>query len=359
MNAQELLSLYATGEKNFPEVKLREINLSRANLSGINFSDADLRQANFNRANLIGANFVCTNLSGANLWGANLMRVNVSGANLWGANLGESDLRRADLRGADLRGADFMKAKLRGTDARGADFRGADLSEANLIGADLRKSDFSRTYLSRANLTRANLDGADLRGADLGGAILTRVQAIGTNFEGANLTGACLEDWQIDRQTNLERAICDYVYLKEDRTERRPQNPNLTFALGEFIVLVRRDRETLNLVFSEGIDWRAFLLAFEQLQTKFDGNGRLSVRTLGYENDGIFAICLDLPKEADRSAIAQFFEQQYAQMLKPLEQHDRSQLEVEDSDIQRYRQHNTNLMTMIRVLAARPIQEKE
>jgi uncharacterized protein YjbI with pentapeptide repeats len=359
MDASQLLSRYATGEKNFREANLREANLNRANLSGINLSDADLRQANLIRANLIGANFVRANLSGANLGSANLMRVNLSGANLWGTNLSESDLRRADLRGADLRGADLMRAKLRGADVRGADFRGADLSEANLIGADLRRSDFSQTYLSRANLTRANLDGADLSGADLRGVIFTRVQAIGTNFEGAILTGACLENWQIDRQTHLNHVTCDYLYLKEDYTERRPKNPNKTFSFGEFIFLVQQTRETINLGFAEGIDWRAFLLTLEQLHAEFNDSGVISVQTLGHENDGVLVVRLGIPIEADRAAIAQFFEQQYVQILKQLEHQDRTLFQLEDPEIRRYRQQNANLMDMIHRLAARPVQESE
>ncbi|MDY6785990.1 MAG: pentapeptide repeat-containing protein [Cyanobacteriota bacterium] len=359
MDASQLLSRYAIGEKNFREVNLREANLSRANLSAINLSDADLRQANLFRANLIGANFIRANLSGANLGGANLMRVNVSGANLWGANLSETDLRRADLRGADLRGADLMKAKLRGSDVRGADLRGADLSEVNLIGADLRRSDFSQTYLSRANLTRANLDGADLSGSDLRGVILTRVQAVGTNFEGAILTGAYVEDWQIDRYTNLNHVICDYIYLKEDRTERRPKNPNKTFSFGEFVFLVQKDREALNLIFAEGIDWRAFLLAFEQLHVEFNNSGAISVQTLGYESDGIFAVGLSIPMGADRDAIAHFFEHQYAQIVKQLERQDRTLFHIPNSEIQHYREQNANLTNIMSVLAAaQPVRER-
>lgn len=353
MDASQLLCRYAAGETDFRAAQLREANLSRTNLSGANFSDADLRKANLARSKLIGANLIRANLSGANLSGANCIRVNLSGANLWGANLSDSDLRRADLRGADLRGADLLQAKLRGADLRGADLQGADLSKVNLTGTDLRGSNFSRTYLSRANLTRANLGGADLRGADLRGVTLTQVRAIAANFEGATLTGACLEDWQIDRETNFHNVICDYVYLKEDQQERRPKNLYETFRLGQFAQLFQKYCETVDFLFPDGIDWHAFLLAFEQLQQEYDG--KLLLRAMAYENDGTFAIGIDIPPDTDKVGLEKSFEEKYQRELKQVENSYRLELKAREPEIENYKHQNTHLLGIVKLLASKQV----
>ena len=79
-NAEERITRYKAGERDF----------SGANLVG---------------ARLRGANLVEANLDGANLDGANLFEANLDGANLRGANLRGAILRGANLDGANLRGA--------------------------------------------------------------------------------------------------------------------------------------------------------------------------------------------------------------------------------------------------------------
>lgn len=87
LSAEEALSRYASGERNF----------SWKDLSGLDLHGADLRDTN--------------------LFGSNLSRTNLTDANLEGANLGQANLRRvflagADLTGADVTGAEMMEAQL-------------------------------------------------------------------------------------------------------------------------------------------------------------------------------------------------------------------------------------------------------
>jgi hypothetical protein len=72
---------------------------------------------------------------------------------------------------------------------------------------------------------------------------------IRTNFNNANLTGACIKDWHINSETNLNEVICEYVYLDEKKTERRPINGN--FAPGEFASLYKNIIETTDLIISK------------------------------------------------------------------------------------------------------------
>jgi len=195
-------------------------DLTEADLRGANLSDADLRDANLSNADLSNAD-----LSGANLCETNLCRANLSGI-LCGADLSRADLRGAnlyiaDLCGADLSGSNLSGANLRVADLRGADLRGANLSEANLSGANLAMS-----------------------------------QVIGTNFYNATLTDSCIKDWLINSATNLDKVICEYVYLgiegnyfNYSKTERRPINGN--FAPGEFASLYKKIIETTDLILSK------------------------------------------------------------------------------------------------------------
>jgi uncharacterized protein YjbI with pentapeptide repeats len=159
-------------------------------------------------------------------------------------NLSGTDLSKADLSGANLGGAFLLQANL-----NGANLGGAFLVEAFLLDAKL-----SGAFLFDATLFDANLFDADLRWADLSGANLAMSQVIGTNFYNATLTGACIKDWYINSETNLEKVICEYVYLdweyldygNVEKKERRPINGN--FAPGEFASLYKKIIETTDLI---------------------------------------------------------------------------------------------------------------
>jgi Pentapeptide repeats (8 copies) len=85
----------------------------------------------------------------------NLFRADLQKAQLPGADFSRSDLTNAVLEGANLQGA-FL---------RGTYLRGAGLEGANLAGADLQKADFFGAALGGANLDGANLSGTNLTGS--------------------------------------------------------------------------------------------------------------------------------------------------------------------------------------------------
>jgi uncharacterized protein YjbI with pentapeptide repeats len=162
-------------------------------------------------------------------------------------------------------------------DLSGAYFREANFREANLSKVDLSRSDLSRANLSGANLSGANLNGADLSGTNLNGANLSKAnlgntlliasQLLKSNLTAANLTGACIQDWNINSATQLDDVTCKYIYLKSEwswqeqkylRRDRRPSSPNRIFASGEFTKLFQKAFDTVDLIFTDGIDWKAF-----------------------------------------------------------------------------------------------------
>ncbi|WP_235335367.1 MULTISPECIES: pentapeptide repeat-containing protein [Aphanizomenon] len=156
----------------------------------------------------------------------------------------------------DLSRSNLSDAELSGANLTGTYLNGADLSKANLICAGLFE----------ANLIEIDLNGADLRWADLSWADLSRAnlttsQVVGTNFHNATLTGSCIKDWQINIKTNLDKVICEYVYLDLtiqdyyldfNNTERRPINGN--FAPGEFASLYKKIIENTNLIISKTLE---------------------------------------------------------------------------------------------------------
>ncbi|MDZ7959621.1 MAG: pentapeptide repeat-containing protein [Aulosira sp. DedQUE10] len=95
MTAEELLELYAAGERDFSGINLEEANLSGANLS----------KANFSRANLLGADLSEANLSRANLSYAKLSLCRFIGTNLEGAKVTDADIVGASLENVNLKGA--------------------------------------------------------------------------------------------------------------------------------------------------------------------------------------------------------------------------------------------------------------
>ena len=234
--------------------------------------------------------------------------------NLSGADLSKADLSGAILSNIKLSGADLSNIKLSNIKLSRKKLSGADLSKANLSGADL-----SGANLSGADLSEANLSEADLSEANLSEAIITATQTLYTDFNNANLTGACIQDWNINHQTNLNNVSRDYIFLKQkwnDKTqkydflERRPQDHNKKFNPGESTKLFKKALETVDLIFSEGIDWKAFLTSFEKLQIEC-GSHELSIHSFENKDDGAFVIRVNVPTAAEKAEIKKYLKRQY------------------------------------------------
>jgi hypothetical protein len=155
-----------------------------------------------------------------------------------------------------------------------ANLKGADLSGANLSRADLSYTDLSGKDLCSANLSYANLSYANLSYANLSEINFWAAQVLGTNFSGATLTGACIADWQIGSSTILDGVKCDYIFRIYDRAKRKfmgrlPVDPGSFFAPGEFtqrFQIIASALETIDITFTEGIDWQAFFQSFQKLR---------------------------------------------------------------------------------------------
>ena len=296
-----------------------------------NLTEANLPRAYLPRANLIGAD-----LSGANLSGANLTLAPLSMAKLSEANLSKAELVGANLIGADLSGANLLRARL----------TGADLGIAKLI---------------KANLTLAELDVAKLIEADLTGSNLKMIRALKTNFQNAILTGACIEDWNINSETNLNGVICDYIYSRENKQERRPSDPNKNFAPGEFTKLFTRITKTVDLIFKDGIDWQIFLKTFQELRVESDTGELPVVQTIENKGDGAFVIRVKVPNDVDEGEYEQKFRQKYELQLEAKDEKIKllgeqkdfyyQQVETIRKDNSNIRKDNTRLIRIVETMA--------
>jgi hypothetical protein len=221
------------------------------------------------------------------------------------------------------------------------DLKGIDLSGASLRGANL-----SRVNLSGANLTGANLSNANLSEANLTGANLTAVQGLNTNFEKALLTGACIQDWNINHQTKLDEIICSYVYLQNYQQERRPSSGN--FAPGDFTMLVQKVVETIEFLFRDGLDGKAFAQSFQKVQVENEGK-QLEIQSIERKGDAV-VVRVRASSDADKAKIHSEFIRGYELAKETLEAQYQARQEDKEKQIDRLllvsREHQERLVEL-------------
>lgn len=373
----------ALSSANLSHAILKRTTLSRADLSNADLSSANLSVADLTGANLTSAKLTNTQLSGAYLSGTYLTNARLSNTNLSGADLTSTKLSGADLSGANLSSANLSdaylsRANLSHTNLSGADFSRANLAAANLSHADLSGAYLSNAYLHEVNLSAASLVGAYLRAANLRAANLSHANLSRANLSYANLsyanlsativlaadmnhvvfTGACVQDWQIDGNTNLASAICDFIYQQYNEatgkfSHRLPVDRHATFAAGDFtqhFQIPTSVLETVTLPFTEGIDWPTFFSAFQAVSQQHRQDA-IAIQRLGTQGR-TFVVGLSIPKEADAKAIKAEIVQRYQTQLPAAEATYKLELQLEQSEIDRYKQKSTDLVAVTQLLAA-------
>ena len=325
-----LLSVYVNRriyKKDLKFENLRIVSFAFATLGGTTFSGADLTDATFAHARLKSTNFANSRQRPTILthvrW-HHSQRIDR-------ARLGTSNLQDPRVR--------TLLTTLDGIDQ---DLTNADLRSVNLAGAKLQ----------RITLTGANLNGATLQGAELYEATLTEAQCVGTDFNGAQLTGACLEAWNIDNTTQLDGAICEYVYLLNNQQERRPSSG--MFEQGEFTKLFEEVLDTIDLIFRNGLDWKAFVAAFDKVRVE-NGDTELGIQSIENKGDGVMVVKLQASPDADKDKIHQAMMTEYDIALKAIEEKYRTELNAKDTEISIYRQQSADLMEIAKLQASRPI----
>ncbi|TAF06644.1 MAG: hypothetical protein EAZ77_11895 [Nostocales cyanobacterium] len=152
-NAEELLNLYAAGEKDFQNSDLTAANLQGANLRYINLTGATLKRADLSSADLRNALLLRANLSNAMLNKANLSQANMTRADLSRAVMTKANFTKATMLRVDLSGSILLEANL-----ENARLREANLKDANLRGANLEKANFTQAQYNYKTLFPEDFD---------------------------------------------------------------------------------------------------------------------------------------------------------------------------------------------------------
>ena len=262
----------------------------------------------FNGADLTDAKFTGARLKSTDLRQANLTRVCWYGTKMLdNARLGDSYLKDTQLR-------QWLIGKGTNQNFNGKSLQGVNLKRANLTDASFIEADLSEANLQYADLSRAKL--------------------IKTQLDDTNLTGACIEDWNINIETNLEGVICDYIYLKQGQQERRPSNPNRNFKPGEFAKLVKKSVETVDLIFKKGVDWRAVAYSIKNTQV-LNENTPIAIQSIENRGDGVVLIKVNVAQNADKGKIESDFWKGYEFANKTLKEQYEVRLLDKDKEINR------------------------
>jgi uncharacterized protein YjbI with pentapeptide repeats len=216
------------------------------------------------------------------------------------------------------------------------------------MGADLKEANLKDAYISQATFREACLEGANL----------TLTQAVNTNFTSVQMTGACVEAWNIESTTKLDNVDCRFVYLLEypkpetDDRERRPSSGD--FQPGEFTKLFEEVLNTVDLIFRDGINWKAFVTAFKKVQVE-NQDTELAIQSIENKGDGVVVVKVGVPLDADKEKIHSDFTQSYQLALQAVEEKYKAQLQAKDEQIVIYRQQSGEMKEIISLLASKPI----
>ena len=321
--------LFWIEDKRVPSIR-KYINAITA-IGGTSFYNADLTDADFTSANLKNANFQKANLTRTRFYETTKLDL---------ARVGNSILSNRNILNLLVTG-----------NGRGKSYSAANLKGANLIGVDLKN----------ANLKYADITEAIFQGANLELANLTFAQAVGTDFTTALMTGACVEAWNIESTTKLNNVDCRFVYLLEnpklgtDDRERRPSSGE--FRPGEFTKLFEEVLNTVDLIFRDGIDWKAFVTAFKKLQVENEDT-ELAIQSIENKGEGVVVVKVSVPVDANKEKIHSDFTQNYQIALQAVEEKYKALLTAKDDQIKEHRQKYTDMKEITSLLASKSINVK-
>lgn len=110
---------------------------------------------------------------------------------------------------------------------------------------------------------------------------------------------------------------------------------------------------TIDLIFNNGVDWKAFGFSLQQLQIEHE-ESELVIQSVENKGDGITVIKVAVSPDANKQKLHATFTQHYELALQVLEEKYRSELNSKDEQIALYRQNQANLQGLARLLASQP-----
>ncbi|QOJ20475.1 MAG: pentapeptide repeat-containing protein [Gammaproteobacteria bacterium] len=160
---------------------------------------------------------------------------------------------------------------------RGLSFKGLDLSYCSFCRADLSEADFSNCDLTDADFSEAMVYGA--------------------RFSNAKMTGAIIDKWGMDKRTQFDGVICDFVYTKRNREERNP--PQGDFKPGEFSKLYQEIANTVDFIAHTPDELTALLRAIDSIKQQ---GGDIVIQSLERKNESV-VVRTQSDESIDKAAI--------------------------------------------------------
>ncbi|MBD2518486.1 pentapeptide repeat-containing protein [Nostoc sp. FACHB-973] len=276
-------------------------------------------------------------------------------AAIGGTSFYKADLTDACFDGAHLPYTDFRKANLTRTSFKGV----TGLEFSRLEGTILENLKVRKLLVTKRgnneDYTGAKFNGANLTNADLTGATLSGINALDVDFSEATLSGACIQEWNINKNTRFTGVKCSHVYLKcikqGDRiilSEGKPDSGE--FQDGEFEKWISELQKTIDLIFKEGLNWRAFMFSLAQTAINHEGLD-LSRYSITRDQNLVFAK-IGLFAGADHRAIHEEFTSCYENAVKLIDSNYQLILQAKDEELERLRELFTSNYQIVRELAS-------
>ena len=125
-----------------------------------------------------------------------------------------------------------------------------------------------------------------------------------------------------------------------------------------FEKLFQKALETVDLVFLDGIDWKAFLLSLKELQNEY-GQENVDVQGIEKRPGGSFVVRIEVPPEVNKAEIESKAKQSYETQLKIIEVEHRAELRsleahYQDKIIKLHEKQGSDMMEIAKLLASRP-----
>lgn len=186
--------------------------------------------------------------------------------------------------------------------------------ENNLSEIDLRNIGIEGINFQEKNLVGANLSGSLIKSCNFFKSNLSFTNLTNSELINCNLTGACIRSWNIDSSTKFTNIKCDYLYIENN--VRIPHSGN--FKGDDFEKYIRKFITHLELFFSDGISWSAFVDAFTQLQEENDT--KLKVSSIESKNEGAYLVrtIAESNNSFDREELSKYFLELYEENLNKL-----------------------------------------
>jgi uncharacterized protein YjbI with pentapeptide repeats len=305
---------------------LKSIAVALSAIGGTKFKNATLTNVNFYQAKLKSTDFRQTTVNHGRMDRVCWLRAEY----LDFARFGNTILD--DLAVREL----LRTGKGEGYNYQGKNLKGAYLVDAKLAKADLTEADISHASLERADLVLANLK---------------KVQALGTNFYRTNLTACCIEAWNVDSTTQLKGSRCDHVYLLAGAQERCPSSGD--FQDGDFGKLFQKVISTVDFIFRNGIDWQAFIDAFEQVKIENE-DAELTIQSIENKGDDVVIIKVSAPPDIKKSQIHSQLVAKYESALILQESKYVEKLAAKENEIDIYRRQSADLSIIVKMYASAP-----